>query len=94
MFSMKRVLRMVVPVASLVLGATLYAQSSSSSCAHPSIFAKVMQATGMAHIQPCQVDLFNGEEICHDPGHHCNVGFGPGKCQDVASPVTTCQCVR
>jgi hypothetical protein len=56
-----------------------------------------MQATGMAKIQPCAVDLFDGQWICHDPGHHCNIGNGPGKCQnvaDLATSVTTCQCVQ
>jgi hypothetical protein len=97
MISLKRMMfRIGIPAATLVLGVTLYAQSRSNDCGHPSVVAKVMQATGFAHIQPCAVDSFDGTEICHDNGHHCNIGNGPGKCQTIVDPVTgegSCQCV-
>jgi len=96
MFSVKRVLRIGIPAVALLLGVALYGQSRSNNCGHLSLVAKVMQATGFAQIQPCAVDLFDGVEVCHDIGHHCNVGNGPGKCRNVVDPSTqamSCQCV-
>ena len=97
MFSLKRVLRVAIPVGALTLGVTLYAQSRSNDCGHPSILAKTMRAAGLAHIQPCAVQAAYGGEFCLEVGHHCNVGNGPGKCQNVADPdtnVVSCQCVK
>ena len=96
MFSTKRVLRAVIPVAALALGVTLYAQSRSHDCGHPALVARVMQAARLAHIQPCAVQLTPWGDYCVDVGHHCNVGNGPGKCRNVADPATSaisCQCV-
>jgi hypothetical protein len=95
MFSPKRLFRVAIPVATLALGATLYAHTRSNDCAHPSLVAKVMQATGMAKIQTCEV-LTNFNGVCADPGKHCNIGNGAGKCENVPDPATgnlACQCV-
>jgi hypothetical protein len=96
MFSPKRVIRLGLPVAVLALGATVYAQARSNDCGHPSLLARAMRATGMAHIQPCAVVPGYDGEFCADVGHHCNVGNGPGKCRNVADPATnivSCQCI-
>ena len=95
MFSLKHILRVAIPAASLVLGATLYAGSRSNDCAHPSAYAKIMQFAGLGQIQPCEIINFNGTEICAKIGHHCNVGNGPGKCENVvdANNNMSCQCV-
>lgn len=96
MFLWKRVLRVAIPVIVLGVGATLYAQSRSNDCGHPSVVARVMQATHLAHIQPCAVQELDWGEICVDIGHHCDVGNGPGKCRNVADPATnriSCQCI-
>jgi len=98
MLSIKRALRIGIPVAVLALGMTMYAQGRSSDCGHPSMWAKALQATGLAQIQPCVVIQSGyGGNFCADVGHHCNVGYGPGKCHNEADPVTevvTCQCVN
>ena len=96
MLSRKRILRVGLPVVFLVLGVTLYAQSRSNNCGHLSVVAKVMQATGLGHIQPCEVQDFGGTLICTKIGSHCNVGNGPGKCrnvEDLATSTLSCQCV-
>jgi hypothetical protein len=54
-----------------------------------------MKFAGLGHIQPCEIINFNGTEICASIGHHCNVGNGPGKCENVvdANNNMSCQCV-
>ena len=97
MFSLKPILRFGILVAALMLGVEVYAQSRSNDCGHLSMLAKAMQATGLAHIQPCVVQVVTGGEFCLEVGHHCNVGNGPGKCRNVADPdtnVVSCQCVQ
>jgi hypothetical protein len=96
MFTVKRALRIGIPVTSLLLGVTLYADSRSNDCAHLSVVAKVMRFAGMGQIQPCAIERFNDTDICAEIGHHCNVGNGPGKCRNVADPdtaIVSCQCI-
>ena len=99
MFSLKRTLRVGIPVAVLALGATLYAsQSRSNDCANPSLVAKFMKASGLGGpIQPCALlQSVGNETVCLDPGKHCNVGTGSGKCQNVFDESLgelRCQCV-
>ena len=96
MLSLKRVLRVALPSAVLALGATVYAHTRSNDCANPSLLAKAMQATGMARIRPCELLQLGDGLSCLDPGRHCNVGNGSGKCQNL--PIgengnLVCQCV-
>ena len=96
MLSKNRIIRFGLPVAFLVLGVTLYAQSRSNDCGNLSVVAKVMLFTGLGQIQPCEVLDFGGTLICSKVGSHCNVGNGPGKCRNVEDTVTStmsCQCV-
>ena len=96
MFSLKRTLRVGIPVAVLALGVTLYAHTRSNDCAHPTLVARAMQATGLARIQPCELLQMGDGLSCLDPGKHCNVGNGSGKCTNVPDDVTgnlRCQCV-
>jgi hypothetical protein len=96
MLSLKRICRVGIPVAALALGATLYAHTLSNDCAHPSLVAKAMQATGLARIQPCELLPIGDGVLCLDPGKHCNIGNGAGKCTDVPDSATgnlSCQCV-
>jgi hypothetical protein len=75
---------------------TVYAQSRSNDCAHPSLLAKAMKATGMGKIQPCVLLELGDGNSCLDPGKHCNIGNGAGKCTNVPDPGTgnlVCQCV-
>jgi len=96
--SIKRALRIAIPAATLLLGATVYAATGrSNDCGNPSIIARVMKATGMGHIQFCDVYSPPAGEgvLCIDQGHHCNIGNGPGKCKSNVDPVTyvaSCQC--
>jgi hypothetical protein len=95
---LKRTLRVGIPVAVLALGATVYAQSRSNDCARPTLVARMMQATGFAgRLQPCALLQSVGDEtVCLDPGKHCNVGQGSGKCQNVydeSVQALRCQCV-
>lgn len=98
MLSLKRTLRVGIPVAVLALGATLYAGSRSNDCANPTLIAKLMQATGLGgRMQPCVLlQSVGNETVCLDPGKHCNVGLGSGKCQNVfdeSAQALRCQCV-
>ena len=98
MLSLKRICRVGIPVAVLALSATLYAHTRSNDCAHLSLVAKVMRATSLAHIQPCEILPSVGDgQLCLDPGRHCNVGNGAGKCTNVpdssAGGNLVCQCV-
>lgn len=96
MFSVKRIFRVGIPVTVLALGATLYAHTRSNDCANPSLVAKVMQASGLARIQPCVLLTLGDGQSCLDPGRHCNIGNGSGKCTNVPDEVTgnlRCQCV-
>jgi hypothetical protein len=93
MFLLKRV---GIPVAVLALGVTVYAKSRPSDCAHPTLFARAMQAAGMAKLQPCEILSLGDGRSCLDPGRHCNVGDGAGKCTNVPDAETgnlVCQCV-
>ena len=96
MLSLKRIVRVGVPVAALALGATLYAHVRSTDCANPSLVARAMQATGMARLQPCALLPMGDGQACLDPGRHCNIGSGAGKCTNVPDDATgnlRCQCV-
>src|SRR3954470_1756828 len=96
MLSLKRIIRVGIPAAVLALGVTVYAQSRSNDCAHPTLLAKAMNATGMAKIQPCVLLELGDGQACLDPGKHCNVGNGAGKCTNVPDEGTgnlRCQCV-
>src|SRR5215203_5793331 len=97
MLSLKRISLVGIPAAVLALGATLYAHTQSNDCAHPSLVAKVMQASGMAKIQPCQLlQIGDNNETCLNEGRHCNIGNGSGKCINVPDSATgnlRCQCV-
>jgi hypothetical protein len=101
MFKFKRSLRVAVPVLFLMLGAAVSATIpvSAASCNRPEGVTKFLQAVGLAHAQPCEVMVlpsFPGE-ICANPGHHCNDGSGPGKCQSNYDPTAgqwSCQCLK
>ncbi len=96
MFSLKRVIRFGIPAAVLALGVTVYAQSQSNDCAHPSLVAKAMKATGMGKIQTCEILYLGDGEACLNEGKHCNIGNGAGKCTNVTNTPTgniSCQCV-
>jgi hypothetical protein len=94
MLSLKRVARIAIPAATLLLGVTLYADNRAEhSCANPSIVTKVMQFASLGRIQLCQVDP--ATLWCVEDGHHCNDGNGPGKCTNLenSSGVFVCQCL-
>jgi hypothetical protein len=97
MFSLKRIVRVGLPVAVLALGVSLYAQSRSTDCAHPSLVARVMQASGLGgKLQPCAILQSVEGGVCLNEGRHCNIGNGSGKCLNVPDPATgnlSCQCV-
>ena len=80
--SLKLAVRIAIPAVTLLLGVTLYAESRSNDCAHPSMYARAMQFAGMGQIQPCKIDPVT-QLLCGEEGHHCNVGNGPGKCKNL-----------
>src|SRR5437868_7113226 len=102
MLSLNRTLRITVPAAALVLGATLFVNGSThaASCAHPTVVMSALQKLGLAHLLPCDVvpiPAGNGTgEVCANVGHHCNDGTGAGKCRNEVDATNTwsCQCAK
>ena len=100
MMSLKRMLRIGIPLIVLALALLVYAQSPAhaASCGHPTVVASILQKVGLSHSHSCAVmPNPNGGpgEWCVNTGHHCNDGAGPGRCLTVFEPsgLPSCQCV-
>jgi hypothetical protein len=100
MMSVKRIVRIGIPLVVVALGAIFYAQipARAASCGHPTLVVSMLRKVGLSHTQSCEViPNPNGGlgEWCVNVGHHCNDGSGPGKCRTVfdTSGLPSCQCV-
>ena len=99
MTSIKRMVRIGIPMVVVALGLVLYAQAAKASCGHPTVLTAILQQVGLVHSQACAtMPNPNGGsgEWCANVGHHCNDGAGPGKCITVfdANAVPSCECVK
>lgn len=101
--SLKRMLRITVPVVTMMLGAAVFTNvpARAASCAHPGMVVSFMHRLGLADLKPCAVTVLTGTsgngEICANLGHHCNDGSGSGKCQSALDTTTntwSCQCLK